>query len=130
MVKTYPERAGRAAGHAEKKSFIKEYLGEKSLEVYSDIVEFMSKESENLISKDAWYLSIVGIAPQFQGAGLGVELVKSVLNDTDVHNIPTYLETFTRRNMSFYERLGYKDVGTFIEPVTNAEYWIMLRDPQ
>ncbi|PLX67549.1 MAG: hypothetical protein C0603_09180 [Denitrovibrio sp.] len=112
-----------------KKSFIKDYLGEKSLDVYSDIVKFMSEKSDKLLIKDMWYLSIVGVLPQFQGQGYGVGLISSVLSETDKYNIPTFLETFTPRNMSFYKRLGYTAIDSYVEPTIGAEYWIMSRGP-
>ena len=111
-----------------KKSFIKEYMGEKSLETYNSIVEFMSARSDELVRADAWYLSIVGVLPEFQRQGLGIGLVESVLSEIDSIKLPTYLETFTPRNMSFYKRLGYSEAGSFIEPVTGATYWVMIRE--
>lgn len=111
----------------QKKDFLKNYMGSKSLATYTDIVEFMSEKSASLISERYWYLSIAGVLPQFQGKGLGVNLVESVLQKTDAAKVPTYLETFTPRNMTFYKRLGYQVVNHFVEPTTEAEYWIMDR---
>jgi len=112
-----------------KGAFIKDYMGEGSFEVYNSIVEFMSEKAAGVVSDDCWYLSIVGVMPEFQGQGLGAELVKSVLKETDKYNIPTYLETFTPKNMSFYKRLGYVEAGVYREPVTGADYRIMAREP-
>ena len=87
----------------------------------------MAQKTSSTIPKDAWYLSIIGVLPQFQGKGLGAELIDSVLKDTDLQGIPTYLETFTPRTISFYKKLGYKPVKSVREPTTNAEYWILVR---
>ncbi len=114
----------------EKKAFIYKNMGAKSLETYLEIVDFMSAGSAPIIDDLSWYLSIVGIDPKFQGKGMGASLITPVLEKTDPLGVPTWLETFTPRNMSFYRGLGYKAVASFMEPLTQTEYWIMVREPQ
>jgi len=113
----------------EKKMFLLNHMGENSLKTYIQIVKFMSEKAASCIGKEYWYLSIVGILPEFQGKGFGSKLIKSVLKKTDAIKAPTYLETFTSRNMSFYNRLGYQEIESFYEPTTKAEYWLMAREP-
>ncbi len=112
----------------EKKSFIRNHMSQQSLEKYNQIVGIMAANAATLIDKDDWYLSIVGILPEYQGKGLGIELVNSVLAKTDRLRVRTYLETFTARNMTFYERLGYQVADSFYEPTTESKYWLMVRD--
>ena len=112
----------------EKKNFVQKYFGDKSLKIYSEIIDFMSEKSKNLIPPNSWYLSIVGVASEFQGQGLGKTLIQPALATTDKIGAPTYLETYAPRNMNFYRRLCYQEKASFVEPVTNAEYWIMVRD--
>ena len=113
----------------EKRRFLLDHLGEDAEQTYQDIVVFMSEKSATLVDDRFWYLSIVGILPKFQGRGLGVGLLKVVLNKADHLGIPTYLETFTPRNETFYQRLGYRVAGAFDEPVTGAKYSLMIREP-
>ncbi len=113
----------------EKKLFLVNNMGSKSLETYNAIVDFMSAKAEPFIGEEFWYLSIIGILPEFQGQGLGPGLITNVLKKTDSLNVPTFLETFTPRNMTFYERLGYREVQSFDEPTTKATYWLMIREP-
>ncbi|MEW5957138.1 MAG: GNAT family N-acetyltransferase [Chloroflexota bacterium] len=113
----------------EKKTFIRQHLGEASLRKYTDIIEFMSARAKEIVPYGSWYLSILGIAPQFQGQGLGGTLVKPILDKADTLGVPSYLETFTPRNKNFYKRLGYQEASFFVEPVTGSEYWIMIREP-
>ena len=113
---------------SEKKHFLKYGMGDASLRTYNSIVSFMAEKAAPLIGKDFWYLSIIGILPEFQGQGLGPDLVKEVLEKTDVLGVPTYLETFTTRNISFYNRIGYQVAGSFHEPTADATYWLMIRD--
>lgn len=115
--------------YQQKRVFIQECLGENSLQIYNEILDFMSAKSKNIIPQHSWYLSIVGISPEFQGQGLGKKLIQPILERTDKLGIPTYLETYTPRNKSFYEKFSYQETVSFVEPVTNAEYWIMEREP-
>ena len=111
-----------------KKTFLRCYLGTRSLETYNSIVNFMAEKAASQIDKESWYLSIIGILPDFQGKGLGAGLVKNILDRTDRLNIPTYLETFTPKTIAFYSRLGYKTLASFHEPTADAKYWLMIRD--
>jgi len=112
-----------------KRMFIQEHLGKNSLQIYNKIIDFMSQKSKNIIPKNSWYLSIVGVDPEFQGKGLGKTLILPILEKTDKTGIPTFLETYTPRNISFYKRMDYQEKASFVEPITNAEYWIMIREP-
>ena len=118
-----------AKKHHEKKLFLRNQMGDKCLNTYNAIVDFMSVNAGPFIGKDFWYLSIVGVRPEFQGQGLGSGLIKNILKKTDTLKVSTYLETFTPRNMTFYKRLGYQDIKSFNEPTTKAEYWLMIREP-
>jgi len=115
--------------HHEKKLFLLNKMGAKSLKTYNAIVDFMSAKAEAYIEKNSWYLSMVGVLPEFQGQGFGPALIKNVLEKTDRLKVATYLETFTPRNMTFYNRLGYQAIESFHEPTTDAKYWLMIREP-
>ncbi|QFT12917.1 N-acetyltransferase [Vibrio sp. THAF190c] len=110
-----------------KKAFLLTELGENALTTYNKIVDFMSEQAEPLICSKAWYLSIVGVLPAYQGRGYGANLIAPVLSQTDQLDVPTYLETFTPRTKKFYRQLGYSEISVFVEPVTQAEYSIMMR---
>lgn len=112
-----------------KKTFILTSMGQLSLQTYEEIVGFMSKASEGVLADSDWYLSILGVLPEFQGKGLGSGLVRPILQKADEAGCATYLETFTPRNMSFYKRLGYEAIASFPEPLTKRDCWIMRREP-
>ena len=129
-VWSIPQDASTAIkAKAEKYEFILRHLGRGSLDTYVAVTQYMSKQAEGLIPPDAWYLSIIAVSPIAQGQGLGRKLMRDVLADADQEGVPTYLETFTLRNKSFYRRLGYRDVAVIQEPTTRAEYSVMLREP-
>jgi GNAT superfamily N-acetyltransferase len=112
----------------EKTRFMRELLGPSGSENYHRIVDFMSPLAERHIPNNAWYLSIIGVRPAAQGKGLGVRLLTPTLEEADLLGVPTYLETFTPRNVPFYARLGFKTLAEYDEPVTESAYVIMRRD--
>ena len=114
--------------HEKKAAFLLEHMGKESLDTYDAIVDFMSRKADGLIDENAWYLSIIGVLPGFQGRGLGAGLVNGILEKTDQMQVPAYLETFTRRTVSFYNRIGFQVVDRFHEPTVDADYWLMVRD--
>lgn len=113
----------------EKKTFIRQHMGAASLDTYTQVTASMARQTATVVPPAIWYLSIVGIAPPFQGQGLGETLIRPVLEQTDGRGVHTYLETFTPRNMRFYARLGFQEAGSFNEPGTRACYWVMVREP-
>ena len=113
-----------------KKDFLLHQMGENCLATYSAISDFMDQQAENIVSEQAWYLSILGINPSLQGRGLGQELLAPTLELADRQGKTCYLETFTPRNMSFYARLGFIAKHQAYEPTCQHHYWIMVRQPQ
>jgi GNAT superfamily N-acetyltransferase len=125
-----PLSPGRAAAEASAKAaFIQNALEPEGAENYHRIVEFMASRSRSIISRAAWYLSIVGVAPSAQGRGVGGRLVRATLAEADQAGAPSFLETFSQRNVALYERLGYSVVASYEEPITESQYWIMQRVP-
>ncbi len=120
-----PERASQKA--AQKRAFIAGAMGQGCRDTYDAINAFMSAASQSITSEQDWYLSILGILPAYQGRGLGRDLVKPILDEADAAGVATFLETFTPRNMKFYERIGYRTDGEFLEPTTQSTYWLMRR---
>ena len=100
----------------QKERVLYEVLSEAGLVAYQQITEFMSQRSRVCIPSNAWYLSIIGIAPQAQGRGLGRKLLEPMLAEADAATASCYLETFSMRNVTFYTRLGFGVVGRPHEP--------------
>ena len=117
-----------AAESASKKAALTSILGPRGLQNYFRIVQFMSPLAAQVIPAGAWYLSIIGIHPSAQGRGLGAQLLAGTLREASSAGVPCFLETFSPRNLSFYERLGFRSVAAHLEPTTSHQYTIMLRD--
>lgn len=114
---------------AHKHAFLRAVLGESGRANYHSIVDYMSGRARAVTGSDAWYLSIVAVAPQGQGRGLGARLLAPTLAEADAAGALCYLETFGRRSRGFYERLGFLTRAEFAEPTTRARYAIMTRLP-
>jgi GNAT superfamily N-acetyltransferase len=122
-----PDIVSRAAN--EKCAFLEATLDAKGYASYYRIVEFMRGKAASIVAEEAWYLSIIAIHPEAQGQGLGQKLLEPTLAEADGALATCYLETFSPRVRSFYERLGFANMARFTEPTTAAEYAVMVRLP-
>lgn len=113
-----------------KRTFLHAALSPKGCENYYRIIEFMSAKSAALIDEAAWYLSIVAVDPAVQGQGLGRKLLEPTIAEADRAGVICYLETFSQRNLSFYQRLGFAASARFTEATTGADYTVMVRHPR
>jgi len=118
-----------AESRSEKHRFLESILGRGGLEDYHRIIGFMSPRAREVVGSSTWYLSILGVPPNAQNRGLGRRLLEPTLYEADGVDAECYLETYSPRSISFYERLGFECVVSHIEPVTSSEYWIMIRKP-
>jgi GNAT superfamily N-acetyltransferase len=110
-----------------KDEFLHDYLGEAAFRQIRKVSLAMDANLVNRIHPTEWYLSIVGVSPEYQGQGLGPGLIEPILKKADALNVATFLETYTARNHTFYQRLGYVDVEKFYQPLVKANYWLMRR---
>lgn len=77
-----------------------------------------------------WFLQAIGVAPRFQGKGYASKLLRPMLSKIDKEHLPCYLETIDEKNVSIYERFGFKIVDKSIVPETRFTNWAMLRKTQ
>jgi ribosomal protein S18 acetylase RimI-like enzyme len=77
-----------------------------------------------------WYLFMLGVSPDFQGRGVGSDLIHPVLEQSDREGVPCYLETSTERGVKFYQKHGFEVLRTDQLSTHAPRYWTMKRDPQ
>lgn len=75
-----------------------------------------------------WYLGVLATDPARQGRGLGRAVLGPVLGAADRAGLPSYLETATEANVSFYEGSGFRAVRDARMPA-GPRVWLMRRDP-
>ena len=80
-------------------------------EISEDIAAVMNGMAEHHPREPHWYLPLVAADPNWIGQGLGTLLMKHALRRCDEEGVAAYLESSNPRNISFYERHGFKIVG-------------------
>jgi ribosomal protein S18 acetylase RimI-like enzyme len=79
----------------------------------ADDMKFMLKGmAEHHPHGPHWYLPLIAADPNWIGQGLGTLLMKQALRRCDVEGITAYLESSNPRNNSFYERHGFRVIGS------------------
>jgi ribosomal protein S18 acetylase RimI-like enzyme len=75
------------------------------------------------------YLAVMGVAPEWQGRGLGTALMRPGLESLDAQRAPAYLEASTPRSRELYRRNGFEVTGEFNLPSGGPPIWQMWREP-
>jgi ribosomal protein S18 acetylase RimI-like enzyme len=76
-----------------------------------------------------YYLSILGVDPNFQGEGIGSALMEPGLLICDEQRTPAYLVTDTQNAVRFYQRKGFRVIKQINAYRAGFRIWIMLRNP-
>ena len=79
-------------------------------------------------SNQHWHLGPIGVLPEYQGQGIGSQLMKRFCQEVDTCQASAYLETDLDRNVVFYEKFGFRIVNASLIFDVNNRY--MLRDPR
>jgi GNAT superfamily N-acetyltransferase len=75
-----------------------------------------------------WYLQFLGVAPAWQGQGIGSALMAPVLERCDREGARAYLDATSERNKHLYERHGFQAQEPFA-PSGGPPIWPMWRQP-
>ncbi|WP_342660949.1 hypothetical protein Rruber_01690 [Rhodococcus ruber] len=76
-----------------------------------------------------WYLSAIGTGNAARGGGFGKALLRSRLDRCDADGMPAYLESSKEKNISYYERFGFRVTGEIAVPNGGPTLWKMWREP-
>jgi ribosomal protein S18 acetylase RimI-like enzyme len=75
-----------------------------------------------------WYLFFLGVEPEFQGQGLGGNLLQRLNERADRDQVIGYLETDRESNLRLYQRYGFQIVTDDVLPrVRDLRLWTMRR---
>lgn len=81
-----------------------------------------------------WYVETVGVDPESQGKGYGTELMEQIGKMADAEGKWCYLECTSEKNKRFFEKCGFKLVGTeTVKDETDGatlDICFMTREPQ
>ncbi len=82
---------------------------------------------ENMKGLPFFYLPVLGVAPAYQGQGLGGKLLSALIAASEQARIPVYLETESEGNVRWYEKFGFETVKQINLPGINVPMWEMTR---
>jgi len=74
-----------------------------------------------------FYLAFFGVAPRFQGSGLGSALLENTLVRVDATGMPAFLENSNPRNIALYERFGFRVMREIVVRKDAPPLFAMLR---
>jgi GNAT superfamily N-acetyltransferase len=77
--------------------------------------------------KHHWHLAPIGVVPELQKQGIGMQLLTKFCEKVDAANAPAYLETDTLDNVRLYQRFGFLVTGE--TRVSGVRFWLMWRQP-
>jgi GNAT superfamily N-acetyltransferase len=71
-----------------------------------------TKQKRRLVSDPYWYLDTVVVSPYYQGKGFASKMIKPILSTANAKGEKVYLETQNIKNVSIYEKYGFKLIST------------------
>lgn len=84
---------------------VTKFAGEESARRFQHLIEQLGNHEPQQSHCEVFFL---GLKPSARGKGIGQDLLKPVLDYADKNQVPCYLVSSTSRNISFYERHGFK----------------------
>jgi GNAT superfamily N-acetyltransferase len=89
----------------------------------------LEAQHDRLMARPHLRLEFFGVDPPAQGRGIGVALAEHGHRRADDLGLACYLETFTEKNVRFYERSGYRVIATYTVG-DGVPVYAMCREPQ
>jgi GNAT superfamily N-acetyltransferase len=105
--------------------FLDEELGERARAALRGLA---AAATADLVHVPSFYLKVLGTLPTRQGLGIGGRLLRHIIDRCDARGIPAYLESSNIRNLTLYERHGFRVVDEVVVP-DGPVIWSMWRDP-
>ena len=80
-----------------------------------------------VFDEDTWIISPVFVAPEHQGQGVATQLITESMKQLEPLGYRFGLEAQDEGNVRFYEKLGFRTVGTARFPKGNITHYYMVR---
>jgi GNAT superfamily N-acetyltransferase len=104
-------------------------MGHRQYKVSNECERFVGDTHERLMGgRGHYYLWGLVTDPGEQRKGVGSALMKVIIDKADTENVPVYLETHDKANVTYYERFGFKLIHTDVIPGHGLDIWCMLRE--
>jgi len=108
---------------------LSETIGDEALDRFTRVIDHAERLHQRDLPEPHWYVMVLGVAPAFQGQGYGRALLQPMLDRADTDGVPCYLETTQPKNVTFYQRLGFRVLVDDVEPESGLQVWTFRRDP-
>jgi GNAT superfamily N-acetyltransferase len=84
---------------------------------YPDVIELVERfDASHPRTQPHYYLSLLGVHPDFRGRGLGMKLLADNLGEIDAEGAAAYLESSNPVNDERYRGVGFERCGEFSTP--------------
>jgi ribosomal protein S18 acetylase RimI-like enzyme len=103
-------------------------VGRKTAAKEKTLGEYVSSIRERHAPSTYWYLLLLGVDPVSQGKGYASILLRAMFARIDQERLPCYLETLTEKDVSIYQRHGFKVVEEGKVPGSEVTIRAMLRE--
>jgi ribosomal protein S18 acetylase RimI-like enzyme len=103
-------------------------IGDAPARRFGGVIGFAEPLHRDAMPEPHWYVMVIGVAPAFQGQGLGRALLQANLDRAEADGVPCYLETTQPKNVTFYQRLGFRVLREAVEPESGLTIWTFRRD--
>lgn len=90
----------------------------------------LDRRHQEEMSEPHWTLSLIGVAPAYQGQGIGRLLLQPVFQQADRKGFPCYLSTFTPQAVCFYQKQGFEIIWRGKFSKDSPDIWTMKRKPK
>src|SRR5687768_2688290 len=104
-------------------------MGEDAFNRFFTAFNFAEEYHKRDASEPHWYTMVLGVDPAFQGQGYGRLLLETVMDRARADGTPVYLETAQPKNVSFYEKMGFRVLRELVEPSSGLPMWTFRFDP-
>jgi ribosomal protein S18 acetylase RimI-like enzyme len=95
---------------------------------FNEYDRFTLETHKRIMKDNHQYIMLIGVDPNQQGQGYGSRLMLPVLKAAEEKGQACYLETHNSKNVSFYEKFGFKVVSEDVLPGTDIIQYAMVKE--
>jgi ribosomal protein S18 acetylase RimI-like enzyme len=103
-------------------------IGSDAGKRFNEFDRFSMDTHKRLMKENHQYIILLGVDPDKQGQGYGRRLMLPVLKLAEEKGQSCYLETHGEKNVSFYNKLGFKVISEDILPGTDIIQYAMVKE--
>jgi ribosomal protein S18 acetylase RimI-like enzyme len=103
-------------------------VGRKTISAMRSVAAFVFSVQKRCAPFPHWHLSVIGVAPAWQGRSHARVLLLPMLARLDREGLACYLETQNGKNLAIYQRYGFRVAEEGVMPGSAVNFWAMRRE--